>query len=820
MKLIEFEICNVRGIRHLLLKPEGKNLVIWGPNGSGKSAVVDALDFLLTGQIARLTGKGTSDLNLSDHGPHIDCQPGEATVRAVFQLPKSLVEIRRCVAYPNKLECDDRTLKAQLEKITSLAQRGLHVLTRRELIKYITADAKTRSQEVESLLNIDEIGKIRESLVKANNHFGKELKIAEASVKSARGAINATTQEKEFQITRVLEIVNQNRMILGGAAISTFNSTSLKSGIASYALASSNQPVDINLLEKYVSNLYNLVLEQSQSRIAETDEKLRALAVKVQSDPKSQNILSHYKLTELGLSLIGEANSCPLCDTAWLPESLKTHLEQKILIAQVASKDFEEIKSLSDEMAGYATQTIASIDKVMAALRTAGLQESLSFFELWMNKLSCFIDILSSADKSYPDNRFLTHQVKKMLAPDNIIEALKHVLFSVQNRYPKATPEQTAWDTLTRLEENIKALESAEKILESAKISQQRATTLLDNFEQARDKVLGKLYSSVKDRFVELYQQLHEHDGEENFLAKIEPKGAGLNFEVDFYGRGTHPPHAMHSEGHQDSMGICLYLALVERLTQGIIDLVILDDVVMSVDADHRREFCHLLAKSFPDRQFLIATHDKTWANQLKAEGVVSSKGIIEFYRWHVETGPQVNHEVDLWQRIEEDLARNDMPAAAAKLRRGSEEFFMMACDALRAKVPFKLDGRWELGDLLSALKSQYADLLKQSKSAANSWNDQENVELLKELDSVKSSIYKRLNDEQWAINVNVHYNNWANFSVIDFRPVVEAFQDLHCLFKCNRCDSLLRLNTIGMETVGVRCNCGKINWNLTKKKG
>jgi recombinational DNA repair ATPase RecF len=67
-------------------------------------------------------------------------------------------------------------------------------------------------------------------------------------------------------------------------------------------------------------------------------------------------------------------------------------------------------------------------------------------------------------------------------------------------------------------------------------------------------------------------------------------------------------------------MGLCLYLALSEQLNKGLMNLTILDDVVMSVDADHRRELCHLLAKSFPDQQFIITTHDKTWANQLKRQ--------------------------------------------------------------------------------------------------------------------------------------------------------------------------------------------------------
>ena len=96
-----------------------------------------------------------------------------------------------------------------------------------------------------------------------------------------------------------------------------------------------------------------------------------------------------------------------------------------------------------------------------------------------------------------------------------------------------------------------------------------------------------------------LYRQLHGSD-EDAFTARIEPHGAALDFEVDFYGRGMHPPHALHSEGHQDSMGISVYLALAERLSEGLIDLVILDDVMMSVDTDHGEMFvvsCNIFSR-------------------------------------------------------------------------------------------------------------------------------------------------------------------------------------------------------------------------------
>ena len=90
---------------------------------------------------------------------------------------------------------------------------------------------------------------------------------------------------------------------------------------------------------------------------------------------------------------------------------------------------------------------------------------------------------------------------------------------------------------------------------------------------------------------------------------------------------------------------------------------------------------------------------------------------------------------------------------------------------------------------------------------------------MLQELDSTVGQIYTRSNAEQWAVNANVHYNNWANFSKKDFRPVVEAFQDLYGLFVCSNCGGMLHLAIKGMTPESVRCNCGKVNWNLAEKE-
>jgi DNA repair exonuclease SbcCD ATPase subunit len=222
MRILELEIKNVRGISDLLLKPEGRNILILGPNGSGKSSVVDAIDFLLTGRITRLTGKGTRGISFNAHGPHIDRALNDAVVRAKIQLPgdDEPVEIKRCMAKPDNIICET-SKKPVIEPIMAMAQRGQHVLTRREILKYVTSDAKTRAQEIQELLDLTEIEDVRQSLVKAQNQTRNGFRVAEQSVDKAKSAVCATLQIPTYSTEVVLQSINQNRATLGGQPIAT-----------------------------------------------------------------------------------------------------------------------------------------------------------------------------------------------------------------------------------------------------------------------------------------------------------------------------------------------------------------------------------------------------------------------------------------------------------------------------------------------------------------------------------------------------------------------------------------------------------------------
>src|SRR3546814_16430197 len=60
-----------------------------GPNGTGKSGIVDAIEFALTGSISRLSGEGTGDLSVKQHGPHVDFRnkPEQSMVTLDVSIP-------------------------------------------------------------------------------------------------------------------------------------------------------------------------------------------------------------------------------------------------------------------------------------------------------------------------------------------------------------------------------------------------------------------------------------------------------------------------------------------------------------------------------------------------------------------------------------------------------------------------------------------------------------------------------------------------------------------------------------------------------------
>lgn len=720
------------------------------------------------------------------------------------------------MAQPGRLKVGQCSDRPRLDQALEVAKRGQHILTRRDILRFITAAPLERAVQVQDLLNIAEIEEVRTTIVKVRGELERTATAERRAKDACWTRVAATAGLTRYDTAAMLSVVNEHRMVLGGAPLHELRADAVQEGLTPPGSRNEVSGPNLQLVQQDIERLRKAVSQALLTAEKPRDEQLREMLQSLRSDPMVHRAADWQRLAQLGLSLMDDTGSCPLCATDWPPGELRDRIGAQIELASALQAKLAEIASTTTRIRRYTDTVLELARNVHTAATTLG-GSAPSALMGWIGSLEELVSCLDSPFERYPDAPEHSCGFYEVLSGDAIPAVLDDVLALAQDTLPQTSPAQTAWDALTRMQENLRTAEAQAAQAESADRAYRRSATLLSGFLAARDAVLEELYSSVQDRFVDLYRMVHDED-EAQFSASLVPDGAGLDMSVSFHGRGAHPPHALHSEGHQDSMGICLFLALAEKLADGVLDLVILDDVVMSVDADHRRQVGQMLATSFPGKQFLIVTHDRTWSNQLRSVGVVTHKTTMEFFNWSLSAGPQVSAEVDQWKRIERDLDDGDISAAAAKLRRGAEEFFASTCDALRGKVPYKLTGRWELGDFMPATISEYKSLLRKAKQAASSWGSAEEVARVEELESTCDQIVARTQSEQWAVNTAVHYNEWSRLAPEDFRPVVEAFRDLYGVFRCVRCEGTIALAMSGPAPSNLRCSCSAVNLNLVRR--
>lgn len=817
MKILSLDIKNIRGIKSITIEPEGQNLVISGPNGTGKSALVDAIDFLLTGSISRLTGKGAKFLRLKEHGPHIDSRDnlGNTIVIAKVDVNGKIVTLERSIKKSNILKIDPKKHRNLVENYLQSADLGLHILSRRDILNFITAEAGQRAKEVMTLLNLMDIEKLRTTLVTVRHDAETTFKFAESNLETAKSEIVNLLSLESFSEEACLNKVNDFRETLNAPRLSDLAPINIKANIEPCPFVA----IEV-LTPKQIENTINQTRStiKSEELIGEVGA-LSHLLEEISKDVKLKQYLLYEKLLSTGIALLGDSNTCPLCEEEYGKGDLREFLEKRSCEMELTKEKQKKINEMSQSIKNKLDILINNINTALKAqtqfkIDTGYKKEIDNYITLLKTWSQAMVQPFDSFEKGELPATTIKELFSSPILEEAVLAPLGEAISKAGERFSK---QLEAWDTLTKMEDKWEKYKQSLKEKNRLEKSKGRADALLDYFEDSRDSVLSGIYDEVRANFEQYYKAIHSDD-ESHFSSKIVPEEAELIFEVDFYGRGTFPPHALHSEGHQDSMGLCLFLALNNYLVKDSIKVVILDDVIMSIDRGHRRAIAALLKNGFPDRQFIITTHDTSWATELRSVGFVSTKNMKHFLNWNVDTGPIVEMERDLWDKIKEDLENNKAPLAAFTLRRNAECFFDDVCDFLRAtNLPYTATHQWDLGEFATAAISTYLKYLQRAVVNAKKVDSQKGKEL-EELDKKSKEIILKSQIEQWAINRNVHYDRWQGFDRKDFEPVVEAFRSLFKLFICDRCNSIIsRLDRAGAGPISmVTCSCQKVQWDIS----
>jgi DNA repair exonuclease SbcCD ATPase subunit len=810
MKVESLTIKKFRGIKNLTIPFNGKSWVIQGRNGSGKSGVVDAIEFALSGKIGRLSGEGRGDVSVKEHGPHVDSrkspEEAEVTLGLDFVSGDKLKLFRNCKV-PTKF-----TSEPKLEQSREVYFGNEIVLSRREILKFVLTEPGKRSKEVQALLKIEKLDEIRSALKTLSNRVSATFDAEERDFEKAKSKLKEWLQVAELNKDEFLTVVNTHRAKLQLPALTEISDEfRIHEGIKQ----TGQSRVFLNKVElnTSVKTIRSILKDEKNVFAQDSSEFMQMIAelLEKESDLQKLNRLTFY---EAGLPLINTPN-CPFCDQAWPQDDLKSLVRQKVT-------DLSGIKSLKTKVETKFLKLKAHwknlLDEIQSFEEKIKKEDSFSLINLKQIKSDIDLALQIHANEylkvqtrlAKPDTLGLTFESNNALGE---LEDLKSKI----NALPEKADEEKATEFLVICQERYENYKASKKRYEYQKKKRKLATLALETFNISSEEYLNDLYKEIEQDFSKFYQIVN-HDDEASFTGSLLADAGSLDFKVDFFDKGKFPPAAYHSEGHQDGMGLCLYLALMKKILGNQFTLAILDDVLMSIDEEHKKSFCKLLKKEFPETQFIITTHDRYWQKQLITEGLVNHSTTLQFKNWSVETGPTVWNEKDSWAEIDHCLESDDVPEASHKLRRFLEYLMDNLSVRLVASIPRTATGDHDLGDLLIGVTSRYMDLLKKGIKSAKSWNNDALATRLEKEKDEYAECLRRVNSEAWAVNAMVHFNAWANMEKHAFREVKEAYHQLVNVLTCSKCQTLLHVLPPKGNSESLKCDCNERAYNLKIK--
>lgn len=803
-------INDFRGIRSITLDLNTNNFAVCGPNGSGKSGVVDAIEFVLTGDISRLAGKGTGGLSVKEHGPHVDSTPEHAYVEAqvIITATGKTATIRRTVKHPKAptVTPEDPTVRAALAELSAHPE---FVLSRREIIKFVLAEPSARSQLVQALLRLDELDTVRALLTKIANAETRDEKAAIRNATDAASDFALALGIPKISSAPLLVAVNTRRTALGlDSLVELSATTSVREGLqpaTSETSTAVNKTLMLTELKSARERLDGLATKTFTDSLDTASTKIGAL----EADVSLLQGANRENMLRAALALYDD--ECPVCGTDFEQAEFQTVVTAKLTALSAATTKRQELENTLDPIAD-------ALDQAASAFKAAAKWASAGKTPIIVEKLLAAAQSKASAAAT----------LRKLLPIDATKDALAVAgelagladeiaeLDAVAALLPDPSTQDAAREYLVIAQSKLETWRKCRKAEVAAKARAELASVASSTFGDAVTSGLEAIFDAVRARFGELYRAIN-HDDEGAFEARFKQDPGRLALDVDFYGRGFFPPGAYHSEGHQDGMGLCLYLALTDHLLGKKFSIAVLDDVLMSVDAGHRREFSRLLKAEFPHTQFVLTTHDPIWLKHMASEGLIGPKASARFRKWDVDHGPAEWDTKNVWAEIDSYLTLDDVPAAATALRRYLEYFGEEVCHRLRARVEFRADAQFMLGDTLPHGIVALGDAYKKGRVAAGKWNKAELVEEIKVLETAFVDARTATNVDQWQLNTAVHYNAWAALSKSDFMPVVNAYRALVAIFHCGDCGSLLRVSPERGPKEAVRCSCGTVLISLVE---
>ena len=757
-ELNEIEIKSFRGIENFILDFDNKSLVLVGENGSGKSSIVNAFEFLFTGKVESLSSRY---IKQKESLVHLGDEKSDLLVSAKIGD-----------------ETITRTLKKAPEDndIVNDFKNGSFLLNRQKLLSFINNTPKGRHDRINSLIGFEDLDKIENVFYKTEKEFKNKV---ESKKEELENKIDSIKQILNCQEDEILDVLNELLLKHGYEKISDFRNLENVSKELSKndfnkldKLNHLMQSFDVNIpeinqdFEKLIENYKNTTLYE-----------LKSINTFLDILNKSSQYISHEN-----------PDNCPVCNQEIQKDDVLKYIDLK---KKELNDNENSIKKWKSEYEKFNVQlnhlnhSINTLKRELIDIDEYEFDFTLDDFIKDLSKLSRFeISLSEIKTDTLKDLDFEFSQLEK----------------SIKEDFEKLNSQENI-DELTNIQTAVIRLEDKNEIEDELKLLQSKLELASDTHETFKEEKLKKIEEIISniERDVDNYYNFI-HNGEEFNTPSIEaPDTKKITIDLNF-NDVTADPRSYSSEGHLDSLGLCIFLAFVKQFNK--YDFIILDDIVSTVDLGHKQRVAKLLFTEFKDYKFIITTHNKLWYRQLQNYADGNKFNFAEIRSLGSLTGPILVPTLYTEEIINRHIENGDTFAAGNALRRYLESVLEKVCRTNMIELPLK--DHLMIGDYFAGIKGLFKQLFKGQNN---------NMGIKQYYDDLLS----RLDDDRYLGNLLSHNDDDNCFVSIN---EIEEFRDLVFEFEeamlCNKHPT--RFLIFDKDKKVIRCSHFKCDLSIPTK--
>lgn len=787
-KIQTLELKAFRGAVETIIDFEGKSLVLHGENGCGKSSIVDALEFILTGGVSHLDYAQST--TTKKHAPHILCSAKDTVVNLITQTPT----IRLSRTFDQIIvEPDDGS------DFLVTGSRANFILRRKQLLDFIMAQPAGRYEQLAQIIGVEELSAVElnfkrqcESLTVTTTSLLRQREAYEEKLRSLLGVQSLSKDDRLLGLNNFLQRQNQEAL-RSLDEVEGYKLTVVKRAKNTAQIQQATRIQAIIDLIKQLSHIKEILYKHSDMW-----PRLDELRTNISS---VQDLLFHEAL-EKSRSLIfdSQTNICPVCEQPVDRNKLLTRLAERLALMAGAKEEAEAITEIKGKLVGDLEthiQEIARLKKHLAELKIATNPAPITNYFSYLNQLkeefkTDTVRLILKPIEMYVD----TETVKQW---SGFLEELIDILTQMLSELSISTEDKQLVAVIEFLKEieilqaQIDEFDHQHTVKSKVKTQIQKAYELLLTVKQNQIQIVYDLLQADMQRY---YNILHPGEEHREIQLKIKPKKRGsTDIVMGFHDRQNEDPRAYQSEGHLDSLGLCTFLAFVKHFNSNF-PIIVLDDVVSTIDSQHRNRICELLYTEFEEYQLLITTHDYLWFQELAAHQRALSVGHkfnnLRVVSWSLHEGLRLDRHKTRWEFLDERLADNDKVAVAAHARRNLEWLLQEIAISTQTQVPIK--SLYTVADLYEPVKKRMRKLVP---------------------DVVRENevVFRQLDTNSLFGNLLIHNNLEAeNASIEELRAFAAAVKGLFELVTCEN-DQLVQYHR---DAKLMKCRCGHKTW-ITK---